>query len=554
MDRFKRIVLAMAAQLLAFGVQAQVHSFETYGRELARSESITALPAGFGQFGERIDFYSGAVSFHKTVVELPGNNALRVAADYEYTVQEKLGWPPKYALRRAEPFIMGIHSTELGWMVGSPNAYTGRRCSDPRRRGVAEVVRSSKPPIDNFLPEDYWDGNSLVGTEGGGIIRRLDQGEPSIPNVDVRWATNGGWRFSCYQLADGSDGFVGHGPDGNRYYFGRPERDEETLQIMSNFQQSDTWLDVSLYRMRLTRVEDRFGNWVNYSSSQITASDGRSITFSGTDGSVIEAGGRQWRLQGGVLTNPDGSTWSIGSVGGIAARPDGGAIALCGSLSQIPMAFSGQLTVNVKLESNVSASFALEPRRRGYSQVTSYCLQSPTGGKFSELPHYVDGISLVSRSMQGAGVPLLTHSIDYGPPNACYQPAVGQGLAEVCTSSSPVTRTTAVTGPDGTVERYVFGNRARMDAGLLLSHSIGSSQVVSYEYALPYENAYDMGKRRLYDVGQTSITVLTRSLIRRDGVNFERRVPSDCGPGANALCIDTFYRPVKFVSSSAAVP
>jgi len=51
---------------------------------------------------ERIDFYSGAVSFHKTVVELPGNNALRVAADYEYTVQEKLGWPPKYALRRAE--------------------------------------------------------------------------------------------------------------------------------------------------------------------------------------------------------------------------------------------------------------------------------------------------------------------------------------------------------------------------------------------------------------------------------------------------------------------
>ncbi|WP_142807467.1 hypothetical protein [Stenotrophomonas maltophilia] len=324
MDRFKRIVLAMAAQLLAFGVQAQVHSFETYGRELARSESITALPAGFGQFGERIDFYSGAVSFHKTVVELPGNNALRVAADYEYTVQEKLGWPPKYALRRAEPFIMGIHSTELGWMVGSPNAYTGRRCSDPRRRGVAEVVRSSKPPIDNFLPEDYWDGNSLVGTEGGGIIRRLDQGEPSIPNVDVRWATNGGWRFSCYQLADGSDGFVGHGPDGNRYYFGRPERDEETLQIMSNFQQSDTWLDVSLYRMRLTRVEDRFGNWVNYSSSQITASDGRSITFSGTDGSVIEAGGRQWRLQGGVLTNPDGSTWSIGSVGGIAARPDGG--------------------------------------------------------------------------------------------------------------------------------------------------------------------------------------------------------------------------------------
>lgn len=560
------VVLGLCSPVAAF---SQSYSFETYGKEVERGSAVVQALDGFGQFGESIDFNSGAVAFRKTVVDLRGNNSLRVAADYEFKLWDRLGWYPSYHWRRATPYIVGIHSTDRGWVVGNPNGYSNQRCSDPLKKSVASVVRSTKPPIDNYLPEDYWDGNSLVGVEGAGTIRPLDASEPTLSDIDIKWATNSGWRFSCYILPDGSEGFVGHRPNGEKYYFGIPQRSDDTLQIMSNFHYgADTWLDVSLYKMYLVRVEDRYGNWVNYDTSQISSSDGRIITFEpsvqgpqGSKVSKVKANGREWSISsqmgtgpqgipfGNTVTNPDGSTWSISNAGTISESSFAGST--CEPQQNIPLRYNGQLSITVTLESGATGVFTLQPRRHGYSNVGYSCLGITSSGPFySDRPHFVDVISLVGRTMHGPGLQSVQHTFNYGGFVGCYAPVTGISVPDACTTNSPNSRSVTVTTSTGKIETHVFGNKLLVNAGLLLSHSIGNLETTTYEYALPYRNLYGLGKRKVYDINETYVSVTKRRATTVDGRNFVWMIASDCGASANALCIDHHFRPIKVTASS----
>lgn len=548
------LLIALAGTTLN-SAQGQVYSFQTYGKELARREAVAPMPEGFGQFGESIDFNSGSVAFRKTLVELRGNNSLRVAADFEYRTWDRPDWPPRYEWRRALPYIVGIHSVEneaSGWVVGNITAYTKQRCSDPLKLGVATKVRSSKPPVDNFIPEDYWDGNSLVGVEGGGIIRPLDSAEPTLAGANIQWSTNEGWRFSCYLLPDGSEGFIGHKPNGDKYYFGIPEAGD-VMQIRSNWHNdADTWLEVAPYKMPLTRIEDRFGNWVNYTSNQIVSSDGRTITFETTpNGMNVSANGQTWTIVGDAeVTNPDGSAWSISQMGTISKSNS--ADDLCVNQKSIALGYSGQIVVTVKLESGAKGVFAIQPRRHGYSQVRYRCnLITSYGPSYPEMSDFVDEISLVSREVQGPGVQSVLHSIDYGPVNACYSPVTGVAVPDVCTTSSPTTRTVTVTGSDNSYMQYVFGNNVRINSGLLISKNTGNAREEKFEYELPYQNWFGLGKRKIYNINESHVVVTKQQTITQDGRNFMWKIASDCGSSADSLCIDNHFRPTKVIRLSS---
>lgn len=513
------------------------------------------MPAGFGQFGESIDFESGSTSFRKTVVELPGNNALRVAADFEYSPTDRLESQPQYEWRRSRPYIQGIHDAFYGWVVGIPGNYSGQRCSHSARTGVASALRSSKPPMDNFLPEDFWDGNTLGGVEGGGLIRPLVAGEPTLSGATALWATNTGWRFTCYLLPDGTEGYVGHRPNGDKYYFGIPVQGDEISWIKSNFHyDAESYLEVSLFKMFVTRIEDKFGNWVNYSDYQIASSDGRLITFENIPAGIrVTANGRQWTVGQGAgpgitVTNPDNSTWSINST----SHATNSFISLsdtCVPQQNIPSAYGGQAVIEVVTESGLKGTFVLQPRRHGYSYVSFSCDAITLSGPFfPSMPYFVDEISLVSRSVQGPGVTPYQHTISYGSVNACY--VGGTNNPDPCTSGSPTTRTVTVSGPSG-VDQYVFGNRVFVDAGLLLSKNTGGLQVQTNQYANVFSNYQGWGKRKMYGIESYTVQATKKSTTVLNGRNFSWEIPSDCGPSSNQLCIDSFFRPTKLIKSSA---
>lgn len=559
-----RLTLLIFTLSTTCGANAQTYTYETHSKQVSLSASVSPLPNGFGQLGETIDFNTGSLSFKKTIVEIPGNNSLRVAADYEFAIWDRLGWYSRYELRRAVPYIVGIHSYDHGWVVGGPSNYTANRCSDPARKSVAAVIRSTKPPRDNFIPDDYWDGNSLMGVEGGGIIRPIDQNELGIQGVSATWATNGGWRFSCYLLPDGSEGFVGHAKNGDKYFFGTPERGPDSLWIMSNFRpDAESWIDVSLYKMHLRRIEDKFGNWVNYEQDRIVSSDGRIINFYPDR---VEANGKQWLLTylagpngTGVpysytITNPDNTRWSVSS-SNVISSPSSNHDSTCTSEQSLTMSIGGETTLAVTAESGITGTFKIRPKRRGFSHVPYQCMQISTPGpSYANTQDYVDEPALVERTISGPGIEPLNHVIDYGPVNACYETSPATSTPDPCSPSSPDYRTVTVTGSDGTSESYTYGNRYLTNAGLLLKHKIGNLQETTYEYATPYQNFNGIGKRRIYNTQDIMVVITKKRVIKRDGVNFTWSIANDCGIGAQSLCIDSLYRATKIITSSSNTP
>lgn len=82
------------------------------------------------------------------------------------------------------------------------------------------------------------------------------------------WNTKGGWFFSCLgTLKSGQpgEGFLGHSPDGTKYYF-------DWMVVRSNtsatLQPYDVNTHAILGRKKVylypSQVVDRFGNWVRY--------------------------------------------------------------------------------------------------------------------------------------------------------------------------------------------------------------------------------------------------------------------------------------------------
>jgi len=556
-------------------VSAQIYSFETHGKEIDRATKVVAIPE-FGAFGDAVDYSSGATIFRKTVVSVPGNNKLRVAVDFIVRLTTKPGGDPYYSWERDIPYLEGTHSSEYGWVVGfAPTNYSKNRCSDPRAQtpGGGAATITIRKPLDNIIPTDYWDGNTLYTPDaGGGIIRPVSFDEFRPAGVDVKWATNDGWRFSCYALADGSEGFIGYRANGDKYYFGIPTALGHNLQIISpNRPDVDGWLDVDKYRMYVTRIEDRFGNWVDYGTNAITSSDGRSITFANTPaGLVVSTNGKQWTIAGQSyltgnpamtsthsmsIANPDSSRWQFAVEGWIRQSFSNTSHACIGQ-NQVSSEYLGQMKVIVTTEAAAVGTFIFEPRRLGYSYVDYRCDIAQGGDKggtsFSHYMHVLDAPALVSRSVTGPGVQPYTHYIDYGPVNACYRPPA---VWDACTPSSPTTRTTTITGSDGTIRSLTYGNKYDFNAGVLLAESQAGTRTDLFDQVALYENALGSGKRALgYDVSSYKVfrTRLRRTVI--DGRQYSEEVPSTCGPGGDLPCFDRFFRPLRISKSAGPAP
>ncbi|XMM85773.1 hypothetical protein WG628_04835 [Stenotrophomonas maltophilia] len=306
--------------------------WEEFPDRIAKAEKVSAL--GPDLFGDKVGLANGELGFEITDVDLPGNNALEVKLTRTYDVVSRKVYFPEAMLADWQikvPNINGSYAPD--WGAGTDAGSPGR-CSS-----------SWLPPeATHFSTRDFWRGLSVEIPGGGGELLRTAAGVSQPQDGSTYpWTTSGQIFFSCLPTIQnaGGEGFLAITPDGTRYWFDwLAQTFEPTLKKYQYFYDDGSlpkpqpWRFLQRRKNMLlaTRVQDRFGNTVQYTYANawneaprltaITASDGRQITLSyqGNNVSSVSDGARQWQYQynstpsrrglSAVLL-PDGSQWSI---------------------------------------------------------------------------------------------------------------------------------------------------------------------------------------------------------------------------------------------------
>ncbi|WP_235570089.1 RHS repeat-associated core domain-containing protein [Lysobacter sp. Root916] len=305
--------------------------WQEYDQAIKASQEVSALSSGM--FGENISGYDGSTYFRTVDIDLLGNNSLPVRLGRRHVVEDRFGRNYLGGFGNWEvevPYIEGTFASAWGWTVANPTSpQRFSRCSIP-----------SEPYINhtNFTSDEVWSGYHLYLPGRG--EQNLLKWVPSTykapaDGVVYPWTTRDLGRLSC--LSAIQNGYAGEGfmlltPDGVKYRFDwAVERSMRSLRKANGF-------EYVLPRKRVyllaTRIEDRFGNWVNYAYSGdkltgITSSDGRAISLAYQGDKIVTAtaAGKSWAYTYvGVdlyqVTQPDGSRWSYGSSGELRANYD----------------------------------------------------------------------------------------------------------------------------------------------------------------------------------------------------------------------------------------
>lgn len=472
-----------------------------------KTEEINKL--GDGIFGDSTDYYTGSTTFQMPEISIPGNSDLAVSwggiqfnAYDDQSAYQILSFMTSDA---SVPYMHGIFSSrsdKKGWLSSNPNN-PAQRCSVQGAYGEPPEVNGDQR-VGTFEAIEYWHGNYVfIPGLGNRLLHIARSDDPNKPadGKQYEWVTDDYWYFSCLSVTKNGqpgEGFLARSPDGEKYYFDWVDpgftpvkgvmKPAELLALSATPQASGTnHLYRGRYEIKLTRVEDRFGNWVNYERSAegdvtaIVANDGRKITITpdSTDSRIqtISDGSRSWRIDqtsGYKLTYPDNSVWSISWSGGFSPTAS--------KWCQGPT-ITGEATVVVRHPAGSVGTFIFKPMRRGLSYTKYY---SPEADDCLQKQNLFDQIALSSKSISGLGIPTKTWTVAYGPPNDC---RLG-GASNPCTSSSPVTRIVEVSETGGKYTRHTFSNNEQqMTDGLLLKEEIGTSsssiaRQISYSWEL----------------------------------------------------------------------
>lgn len=314
--------------------------WQEYNKVIKSAEIIQS--EGSNIFGDSVNLYTGATEFMSIDVSLLGNGNLPVILGRRYSAGSGPRHYPFADWDMDVPYIGGDFLRSEGWIVSSGTAQN--RCSSPTSPETAA------PPIP-FRPEPGWEsfnGYRFFSRESGTqsvLFATVDSRPQPTDGRTYKWITNKHWHFSCLPIlksGHSGEGFIAHSPNGEKYYLDwmvkRPSSDILYPVILENGFTGGQVIYRDEIRIYPTRVEDRFGNWVEYvwngnRLDRISSHDGRSILISWiTDASGHEYISkistntllrREWnysyeylsgQTQGGFLTTitlPDASAWSI---------------------------------------------------------------------------------------------------------------------------------------------------------------------------------------------------------------------------------------------------
>lgn len=507
MMRFKRGaavgVLLCAATVVGHGAaSAQVLNWgEEYAKRIKSSENIS--PLGDDLFGDSIKLFNGTVSFSATDISLPGNNALPVRLTRAKNLQEHRFGLPLGDWDIDAPYVGGTHPDQPSVGYWAPLA----RCTTVAAPPAVTVGSYT------FTARDYWSGTQL-NAGGGGDLLAITTDAKLVRPSDGRtyyWTTKGQWFFFCLSaLKSGhpGEGFVGRAPDGTTYTFdymvvapypGITKKDPSQLY--------GAQLNRKSVRIYASKVEDRFGNWVQYDWSggrlnRIWSSDGREIvlTYDAATGLLAsaQAAGRTWTYQytyaslTGVV-NPDGSRWSFAAsnpdaLTRIEYEPDDSTsdpndyvrddTHYCWPTNAM---VARAASYSITHPSGASATYHFAPMRHGRTNVKYRCLEGTDDDWRSDYNLFAlthDVVSLQRKVITGPGIEQQTYTYAYSGLEGGYRPT---GDAQTDTligaSAPPHYKTVTVTRPDGTEAVHTFGKDYELNEGQLLRVDIRKAGV-----------------------------------------------------------------------------
>ena len=569
-------VLAMAWGLVAWGTpflasaQDAVRPQDEFRLKVRVGQDET--PPGENPFGEKLNLVTGDLSFEQVDIHLTGTGpAIDVARTFAMrdTAYAPSGYESaafgdwELSLPRITTVVAQQQDVH-GWVVGqsTPQGWSTSRCS---QFAAPPTVAAANGVSSAWDPKDWWNGYQLVlpGAGSQDLLSR-DAGNPLVPDgSNIRIVTKAHWVVSCLPMtANGEPGeaFVATAPDGSRYWF-----NQLTYGFAPKIARAGTPTDTlarAQASMLVTRVEDRFGNAVDYRYdgnrlTQITASDGRQVSFDyvGRTPRIqsvnVQSGsfpGRAWRYQyrsngtqaGGPLDNislPDGSRWTFDLAAMRDIRlADKYQVGDCDTPASVPGGFNPTQVVSMTNPSGLTGTYTLAFQARSRAFTPKHC---DTKTNAADIPSTWVTLGLATRRLSGAGVD-ATWNYRYSPPTPSWSD---------CAGSCPAMVWTDVVAPDGRYDHHVFSSRYDGTEGQRLSvetrDSQGLRRMETYAYAEPDGGPWPRrAGRNLMPMDNEDRTAQHRPLRRRDivqeGVTYTW----------NVIEFDPFLHPIRSTRSN----
>jgi YD repeat-containing protein len=602
-----RGVVLLAAAMTVANANAQNDTptpYEEYAKKTQAANVISPLTDA--SFGDQVKLYDGSVKFSVTDIDVPGNNEIPVRLGRSFDVVDRR---QEYFLKGFGdwqidvPSIYGEFLADKGWVLKGSSPYA--RCSLPGKPDTAPTINGN---TYQAAAELVWSGYHLKSYEGDSELLVDNQAKtPAITAPGSHpWITRELWRISC--LASTANGYPGEAflavsPEGHRYRF-----DYAVSVPIKSYRMSNSLGTFHAPRVRVhmlvTRIDDRFGNWVTFSYqddklSQISASDGRSIVLS-YSGDLIQSAtsaGRTWSyaygttnaypsLQGGPTLNqvtlPDSSTWAYtiqsGSLmpkreptepGALGPGQGGGepwvpTITIGDYVETAPGNFTaqcrsepdrrdGEFKYSVKHPSGALATYDLRFDRMYRGHTPKHFCDVPQGQDVPTpyFPHYSDRYRLWNKTISGPGLQTQTWQYLGGAGSVTYYTT---GSATTPCPTCVQSKTVTVLNPDGTRDLSEFGQLFGLNEGRLLSSSrLDSAGVVVSSTTYGHVSDSEAPTMAFPSQWGTSLMWFANPLINlarpvhtttisQDGVAFKSFVPKTCGGN---YCFDAFGRATR---------
>ena len=505
-------------------------------------------------FGDHISHFDGGVTFTNVDITVPGNSGLPVELRRSLRVDDRskvngnhLGGFGEWSLDI--PRLSSEVAVSFGWRTSGGTV--NQRCSVP----------GALPDTPMVAAEDYWGGYRL-SVPGAGEQQLLMNPSSMIPAAGggpYPWITKDMWRISCKSATKNGyagQAFLAVSPEGIKYHL--------DWAITKAHASLNSGLDSGpmprqVVHFLVSRVEDRFGNWVDYSYSGdrltgIAASDGRQISLVWSGSRITSAsssvGSWSYSYSGDRLsqvTQPDAGKWSYVTVGALQIYPPGWSPLFedptgCPDSMEVP---TGSYALNITAPSGASAQFNFGVRQHFRSNIPAHaCFVHSPQYWFMKVPRFHWSLSLVSKVVTGPGLPSMTWNFTYG--GSLLMPGN--------------TKQNTVSGPGNTFSRYTFGTGYNLNEGQLLAVETGSSasNILQTQASAYVTTAQASGQNFPAAVGTNPrlwadllssawLRPLRESVTTRQGVDFKWQADSGC---SGKLCFDAFARPTRVTRSS----
>lgn len=550
---------------------------------------------GASSLGESWDPDTGITTFRHVDLSLPGTGpTIVLARNYtngEYKDVRLTPWTvgdwtlsiPRIETTATQP-VSGTTSPGEYWVVEQPGSDKYKRCT---KFGA---------PVNVFNMDTQWFGGFFLVDENGArqTVLRRDPSNPVMPTTapfpgatsTYPAVTRKGWQIGCTATTtngQSGEGFVAISTNGTKYYFTHLVHNSLlTLKEMDYGTGTVVRQGRMLATMYVTKIEDRFGNTVNYiySGSKVTsieASDGRKVTIAWrADAPVIDsfsvidsqsgAALRTWSYGYDLtdpsfpllntVTNPDGSQWKFQGMSAFN-MPTGLVMPVKCGVRTANSSTTPSATAVVTAPSGLIGSFGAGSVIRAYSgaQAGCYPLQEGSSELYESSVLFRSYRGLISKTLSGPGISSATW-------NYRYSTAQASTTTDACYSAGTCVSThwAKEIAPTGNYVQYTYTNK-QLDKreGLPLiveAYSASDAKMKATEYLYASYNQgpwpqrvggrpeLDASMPNGVDTAESYIVPISKTTITQQGTSFAKTVNT----------FDAFARPLNVTKASSPVP